>query len=104
MSDKLKPTVFHLWLHRRILEEGKINLDKFKMDDVQSIMSVYKIPKQLRRAIVIEMEHMGLISKLNTKTFTISEDNSNGEFTMLERKKNRIDNVSSVYRELGCFA
>jgi hypothetical protein len=90
-TNRLNPTVFHLWILKR-MHEGGVNLNSFTLTDADSLLFRYKLPKQIRKAIIYEMVQMKLIEQVNCKVFCTSS-----------MEYHKIENISLIYKELGCF-
>ena len=61
--DKILPTYYYLYLQKKLLEnstDGKISIQKVK----QIFGSAYKIPKDITKIILWEMEKQGLIKPI----------------------------------------
>lgn len=86
-ENKKIPCIFYLYIHSKICERSTCNLIRIK--EATNYLHEWRIPREIRVAIIKEMEILGLLKKINKTTF--------------RTRKSEIDfnNTNQIYNLVG---
>lgn len=81
------PCIFYLYVHSKIREHSTGNIIRIK--EATDYLHEWRIPKEIRIAIIKEMEILGLLEKIDRNSFRV------------KRQKIDLENINEIYSMVG---